>query len=72
MYRAKLSARFFIGLLVLLMFNTGNAQSLWLTLPPTPTLPNAEKSGYASVNGIKIWYAVFGQGQPLILLHGGL
>ncbi|HAT8180672.1 TPA: alpha/beta fold hydrolase [Legionella pneumophila] len=72
MYREKLSARFFIGLLVLLIFNTGNTQSLWLTLPPTPTLPNAERSGYAPVNGIKIWYAVFGQGQPVILLHGGL
>jgi len=24
------------------------------------------------VNGIKIWYAVYGHGQPVILLHGGL
>lgn len=27
-------------------------------------------SGYAPVNGIKIYYEVFGQGQPIILLHG--
>jgi pimeloyl-ACP methyl ester carboxylesterase len=44
----------------------------WLTLPPTPTLPPAERSGMAPVNGVKIWYAVFGHGQPVILLHGGL
>jgi pimeloyl-ACP methyl ester carboxylesterase len=45
-------------------------------LPPTPSLPQAAQSGYAPVNGIKIWYASFGpkasQGEPVILLHGGL
>jgi pimeloyl-ACP methyl ester carboxylesterase len=44
----------------------------WLTLPPTPTLPASAQSGYAPVNGIRIWYAVFGEGQPVIMLHGGL
>ena len=46
----------------------------WLTLPPTPVLPQAAQSGYAPVNGIKIWYASFGpnSGQAVILLHGGL
>ncbi len=48
------------------------AEPQWLTLPPTPTLPSATESGYAPVNGVKIWYAVFGEGQPVILLHGGL
>jgi pimeloyl-ACP methyl ester carboxylesterase len=44
----------------------------WQRLPPTPKLPSALRSGYAPVNGIKLWYAVFGQGQPVIFLHGGL
>jgi pimeloyl-ACP methyl ester carboxylesterase len=44
----------------------------WLTLPSTPTLPAPEHSGTAPVNGIKIWYAEFGRGEPVILLHGGL
>ncbi|MDQ6824842.1 MAG: alpha/beta hydrolase [Candidatus Eremiobacteraeota bacterium] len=44
----------------------------WLTLPPTPVLPPAQQSGYAAVNGIKVWYAMFGKGEPIILLHGGL
>jgi pimeloyl-ACP methyl ester carboxylesterase len=51
---------------------TARAEPQWLTLPPTPTLPAAAKSGHAPVNGIKIWYATFGQGAPVILLHGGL
>jgi pimeloyl-ACP methyl ester carboxylesterase len=48
------------------------AEPQWLTLPPTPTLPSAARSGYAPVNGIKIWFAEFGHGSPVILLHGGL
>jgi pimeloyl-ACP methyl ester carboxylesterase len=28
------------------------------------------KSGYAAVNGIKIYYEVYGKGKPIILLHG--
>ncbi len=48
---------------------------------PTPTTPPneetqmsnvASKSGYASVNGIELYYEIHGTGQPLILLHGGL
>jgi pimeloyl-ACP methyl ester carboxylesterase len=44
----------------------------WMTLPPTPTLPTPQTSGHAAVNGISIWYATFGSGPPVILLHGGL
>ena len=28
------------------------------------------QSGYAPVNGIKVYYEVYGEGQPLVLLHG--
>jgi pimeloyl-ACP methyl ester carboxylesterase len=28
------------------------------------------KSGYAPVNGLKIYYEIYGEGQPLVLLHG--
>ncbi|HXQ40696.1 MAG TPA: alpha/beta hydrolase [Candidatus Udaeobacter sp.] len=49
-----------------------SADPQWLKLPPTPSLPKALHSGYAPVNGIKIWYAVFGHGKPVIMLHGGL
>ncbi|MGH7814809.1 MAG: alpha/beta fold hydrolase [Candidatus Binataceae bacterium] len=51
-----------------------NAQSQypWMRLPPTPSLPAAIETGVAPVNGIRLWYAVFGHGRPVILLHGGL
>ncbi len=59
-------------LFVSLFAGTVRAEPQWLTLPPTPVLPKAEESGLAAVNGIKIWYATFGKGDPVILLHGGL
>jgi pimeloyl-ACP methyl ester carboxylesterase len=65
--------RFAFALIVLLVaFTAARAEPQWLTLPPTPSLPQAARSGYAPVNGIKIWYAEFGRGAPVILLHGGL
>jgi pimeloyl-ACP methyl ester carboxylesterase len=61
----------FAWLLALVTIPAHAAQQ-WMTLPPTPKLPQAEASGLAPVNGICIWYAVFGQGEPVVLLHGGL
>jgi pimeloyl-ACP methyl ester carboxylesterase len=46
---------------------------LWKTLPDAPLMPKADKTGFASVNDIKMYYAVFNsQGkETVILLHGG-
>src|SRR5271155_5626775 len=66
---------FAVGLCFVLLASfpaAAQAEPQWLTLPPTPSLPTPIKSGSAPVNGIKIWYAVFGHGPPVILLHGGL
>jgi pimeloyl-ACP methyl ester carboxylesterase len=62
----------FAALLLAISINAAHAASQWLNLPPTPTLPKAAQSGFAPVNGIRLWYAVFGRGEPVILLHGGL
>lgn len=32
----------------------------------------AVKSGYAPVNGLKLYYEIRGSGEPLVLLHGGV
>lgn len=63
-----------LSLLFALVATSASAQPVprWMTLPPTPTLPPAVSSGHAPVNGISIWYATFGSGPPVILLHGGL
>jgi pimeloyl-ACP methyl ester carboxylesterase len=49
-----------------------NAAQPWMTLPPFPILPKPDVSGTAPVNGVKIWYAEFGHGEPVLFLHGGL
>ncbi|MER9331781.1 alpha/beta hydrolase [Mesorhizobium sp. M0488] len=38
----------------------------------TKTLPKPEKSGLLPINGLNYYYAVYGKGEPLLLLHGGL
>src|ERR1700716_759641 len=50
---------------------TGAAKR-WKVFPRTPRPIPSERSGQANVNGISIHYAVYGQGSPVILLHGGL
>lgn len=29
------------------------------------------KSGYSEVNGLKMYYEIYGQGKPIVLIHGG-
>lgn len=29
------------------------------------------QSGYSEVNGLKMYYEIYGQGKPLVLIHGG-
>jgi pimeloyl-ACP methyl ester carboxylesterase len=35
-------------------------------------LPVADDEGYVSHDGARIWYATYGSGAPVIMLHGGL
>jgi pimeloyl-ACP methyl ester carboxylesterase len=35
-------------------------------------MPKPTKSGHAAVNGVNYYYAIYGTGEPLLLLHGGL
>lgn len=48
------------------------AEDRWLSIPKPPALPAAVETGYAPVNGIKLYYAVYGSGDPILLIHGGL
>ena len=61
-----------VAFLVMVSLGAAHAAPRWMNLPPTPTLPKAAQSGFAPVNGIKVWYAMFGRGEPVLLLHGGL
>lgn len=44
----------------------------WTTLPAPPPLPPAIDVGRAELNGIAMYYAIYGAGEPVVLLHGGL
>jgi pimeloyl-ACP methyl ester carboxylesterase len=44
----------------------------WLTLPPTPELPATNRKKLFTVNGTRLFCARFGEGPPVLLLHGGL
>lgn len=35
-------------------------------------IPKPNTSGYAAVNGLNYYYALYGAGEPLLLLHGGM
>jgi len=41
------------------------------TQPAEVSMPAPSTSGHAPVNGVKLYYAVYGEGDPLVLLHGG-
>ncbi len=48
------------------------AAERWETLPPTPAPIPTDRTGEIDANGIKIHYAIYGQGSPVVFLHGGL
>ena len=48
------------------------AADRWMEIPEPPAMPAAAESGYAPVNGIEMYYAVYGSGDPVLLIHGGL
>lgn len=45
---------------------------LWLSLPALPAMPQPTASGFVTHDGARLYYAAFGRGRPVILLHGGL
>lgn len=44
----------------------------WQTLPLPPAMPQAETTGFVEGDGASIYYATYGKGDPIILLHGGM
>ncbi|ANL63866.1 alpha/beta hydrolase family protein [Rhizobium phaseoli] len=44
----------------------------WAELPAFPAMPAPKTSGMADVNDIKMYYAEYGEGDPILFIHGGL
>ena len=66
-----------IGRIAILLALVGSAAAApakprWQQLPLPPTMPKAASTGRVDVTGASIYYATYGQGDPVILLHGGL
>ncbi len=57
--------------LFLTVTNTQSAER-WAGLPPFPPMPQPKTSGMADVNDIKMYYAEYGAGDPILFIHGGL
>jgi pimeloyl-ACP methyl ester carboxylesterase len=53
-------------------FASAFAAERWMRLPEPPAMPVSKVAGYAPVNGIHMYYAVYGAGDPVLLIHGGL
>lgn len=59
-------------LALLLIPSLAGAKPRWETLPLPPAMPAATTTGFVDVPGAKIYYATYGKGEPVVLLHGGL
>ena len=56
----------------LLLTGAAGAEEIWQTLPQPPAMPTPVESGMAPINDIQMYYAVYGEGDPVLLIHGGL
>src|ERR1700754_3399733 len=41
-----------------------------MVFPSSGQQGKSAENGYVSVNGIKVYYEVYGEGSPIVLLHG--
>jgi pimeloyl-ACP methyl ester carboxylesterase len=64
--------RLWLGLIVGLWVSGAHAQEIWQTLPEPPPMPEPVETGMAPVNDIQMYYAVYGEGDPVLLIHGGV
>ncbi|ARQ56254.1 MULTISPECIES: alpha/beta fold hydrolase [Rhizobium] len=57
-----------------MVLTVAGAQSAerWAELPAFPAMPAPKVSGMADVNDIKMYYAEYGEGDPILFIHGGL
>src|SRR5688500_12506145 len=66
-----------IALLSLTIFSSSSCNEHKSTESKIPRMTTATpdglnfSSGYSDVNGLKMYYEIYGEGMPLVLIHGG-
>jgi pimeloyl-ACP methyl ester carboxylesterase len=74
----RVMSRFGLSLMMLGMLDSGTALAQVASAEVRAMAASqrgpttAAQSGYAAVNGLKMYYEIRGVGEPLVLLHGGL
>jgi pimeloyl-ACP methyl ester carboxylesterase len=61
-----------VALVALIVLTTVSLRILMIGRTPSvpPPMPGALESGIIPVNGIEMYYAIYGHGTPLLLIHG--
>lgn len=70
--RSVIAATSLAATALLTLAGPGLAEDRWMTVPHPGPMPEAASSGKAPVNGIEMYYATYGAGDPVLLIHGGL
>ena len=68
----SIAAGIFVFFSAVFMAVTAQSAERWESLPAFPPMPPAKASGMADVNDIKMYYAEYGEGDPILFIHGGL
>jgi len=64
--------RLAIAVLVAMTAVAAAKPARWQRLPLPPAMPKPAAKGFVEIDGAKIYYATFGSGSPVVLLHGGM
>ena len=64
--------RHFLMIPLIALALSATAQDRWMSVPYAPPMPAPASTGMADVNGISMYYATYGAGNPVLLIHGGL
>lgn len=67
--KQTLSVTAIISMLILSCNN--QAAKSTITETSTTKIDTIKQVGYATVNGLKMYYEIYGEGEPLVLIHGG-
>ena len=61
-----------LAVVLAILTAVADAKPRWEDLPLPPAMPASTARGTVAVDGAAIYYATYGKGDPVVLLHGGL